>query len=220
MSGPPPRDISQDDDIIFVPDPEVPQPGQDINGVEQNAVRMESPPPAAPAAPDGHYDHHQRTSHESPPPNAESHHSPPIPPAHRPRHQPSPQSHSHHHHHQRIPPSNDHHDHQQHAAPPQQVRPDYPVARPVDLPPGPYGVNPPPFTYVQPHVAGPYDESGRPMDGPWLEDPGMHGSTLGGPPPWMPPPRHAEFHHSHQQVRRRVPRRVPPPLPVRMAPPV
>lgn len=215
MSGPPPRDISQDDDIIFVPDPEVPLPGQDINGLEQNDVRMQSPPPAARDAPDGHNDHHQRMSRETPPPTVENHNSPPS------RHQPSPQSHSHHHHHhQSSPRSSDEHHHQRHTAPPEQVKPDYPVARPVDLLPGPYGVNPPPFPYAQPHLAGPYDEFGRPMDGPWLEDPGMHGAPLGGPPPWMPPPRHAEFHHSHQQVRRRVPRRVPPPLPVRVAPPV
>jgi hypothetical protein len=205
MSGPPPRDISQDDEITFVADPEVPQPGQDIGSSDQNEAHMNNP--ASPPR-DASNRHHERTSHQSPPRPVDNRHSPPTTPVHQQHHRQNALSHN-----------NDHH-HQHGAPPPQQMRPDYPVARPIDVPPNPYTVNPPPFPYDQPHFDEPYGHMGRPMVGPWLQDPGIRGPPLVGPHQWMPPPRHAEFHHTHQQIRRRVPRRTPPPLPVRMAPPM
>jgi hypothetical protein len=205
----PPRDISQDkEEVIFFPDPDVPQPVEpNIHLPEVGQHQHNEPgrpsqdfihdqardaPQQALTPPRDHHHHHQHRQHHVPP------------------QQP----------HQRAPPPQQPRQHQSTPLPP--ARAEYPIARPLEptyLPPGAYGFGQPPMSYDQPPF-DPYGQSGPPP-GPWLQDPGTQQvPPFGGPPPWMPRPRQAEFHHSHQQIRRRVPRRAPPPLPMRVGPPM
>jgi hypothetical protein len=206
----PPRDISQDEEeVVFFPDPDVPQPGEPNIHPPESAQPQPNEPPALPQGDihdqvrdpsqqpltphrDKHHHHHQHHQHRAPP------------------HQP----------HQQAPPHQQPRQHQ--STPPPPPRAEYPVARPLEptyLPPRAYGLGQTPMSYDQPPF-DPYGQSGSPS-GPWLQDPGMQQvPSFGGPPPWMPRPRQAEFHHSHQQIRRRVPRRAPPPLPMRVGPPM